>query len=82
MVEVTIVVSVINGVRGTSGVWTVVYIAPNKKEAEKMKNKLSAEGLLVKIRSVGLPQTGDNGPVEVLVPESEVDEAMEIINSI
>ncbi|KJS15939.1 MAG: glutamate decarboxylase [Peptococcaceae bacterium BRH_c4b] len=47
-----------------------------------MKNKLSAEGLLVKIRSVGLPQTGDNGPVEVLVPESEVDEAMEIINSI
>lgn len=62
--------------------WTVVYIAPNKKEAEKIKNNLSTEGLLVKIKAVGLPQIGDNGPVEVLVPESEVDEAMEIINSI
>lgn len=62
--------------------WTVVYIAPNKKEAEKIKSNLSAEGLLVKIRAVGLPQTGENGPAEVLVPESEVDEALEIINSI
>lgn len=62
--------------------WTVVYIAPNKRDAENIKNKLSIEGLLVKLRAVGLPQTNENGPVEVLVPESEVDEALEIINSI
>jgi hypothetical protein len=62
-------------------VWTVVYIAPNIKEAERIKSNLSTEGLLVKIRSIGLPQVGDNGPVEVLVPESEVDEAMEIIST-
>lgn len=62
--------------------WTVVYIAPNKNEAEKLESLLTNEGLLVKIRVVGLPQANSGGPVEILVPESEVDEAMEIINTI
>ncbi len=60
--------------------WTAVYIAPHKKEAEKIKEALSGEGFLVKLKSVGLSQTGECGPLEVLVPESEVEEAMEIIN--
>ena len=62
--------------------WTVVYIAPHKKEAERIKNLLSVEGFLIKLRSVGLSQTNECGPVEVLVPESEVEEAMEIINNL
>lgn len=62
--------------------WTVVYIAPHRKEAEKIKDTLSSEGFLVKLKSVGLSQAGDCGPVEVLVPESEVEEAMEIINNL
>lgn len=62
--------------------WTVVYIAPNKNEAEKLQNLLTNEGLLVKLRVAGLPQANNAGPVEILVPESEVDEAMEIINTI
>lgn len=61
--------------------WTVVYIAPNKKIADSLKNLLSREGMLVQLRSIGLPNVGDNGAVEVLVPESEVDEAMEILNT-
>lgn len=63
--------------------WTVVYIAPNKKGAEKLEQRLTAEGFLVKLRAIG-PQQADNdsGSIEVLVPESEVDEAMEIVNSI
>lgn len=62
--------------------WTVVYIAPHKREAERIKDLLSREGFLVKLKSVGLSQSGDCGPVEVLVPESEVEEAMEIINNL
>jgi len=63
-------------------VWTVVYIAPNKKEAERLEKLLTTEGFLVKLRVIGLPQANNNCSVEILVPESEVDEAMEIINTI
>jgi hypothetical protein len=47
-----------------------------------MKKLLSTEGFLVKLRTIGLPQANDACSVEILVPESEVDEAMEIINTI
>lgn len=59
--------------------WTVVYIAPNKPMAETYKNILSGEGLLVQLRPIGTPQQGDAGSVEILVPESEAEEAHEII---
>ncbi|MCL6638847.1 MAG: glutamate decarboxylase [Firmicutes bacterium] len=62
--------------------WTVVYIAPNKNEAEKLQKMLTSEGLLVKLRAIGLPQANAVNSVEILVPESEVDEALEIINAI
>ncbi|CCO09279.1 hypothetical protein JCM39194_11360 [Desulfotomaculum varum] len=62
--------------------WTVVYIAPNKKQAERLQQMLQQEGLLVKLRNIGLPSGNDNGAVEILVPESEVDEALEIINTV
>jgi len=61
--------------------WTVVYIAPNRLVAETLQGVLSSEGLLVTLRAIGLPHVGDSGAVEILVPESEVDEAMEILNS-
>lgn len=62
--------------------WTVVYIAPSLKEAEKLQKRLSIEGFLVKLRPIGLPQSKDSCPVEILVPESEVDEALEAINTV
>lgn len=61
--------------------WTVVYIAPNKVMAEQIKTVLGNEGLLVSLRTVGIPHLGDSGPVEVLVPESEAEEAHEILNN-
>jgi hypothetical protein len=61
--------------------WTVVYIAPSRTIAESLQNVLSSEGLLVMLRNIGLPHVGDSSAVEILVPESEVDEAMEILNS-
>lgn len=57
--------------------WTVVYIAPHMKEAERIKNLLSGEGFLVKLKTVGLSHNIDCGPVEILVPESEAEEVME-----
>ncbi|KUK81738.1 MAG: Uncharacterized protein XD97_0580 [Pelotomaculum thermopropionicum] len=67
--------------RGGFGVWTVVFIAPNKKEAQRLEEILTSEGLLVKIRSSGLSQTGDSSLIEILVPESEAREALEVINN-
>ncbi len=60
--------------------WRVIYIAPNRKEAERIQQILSSEGLLVKLRSLGSPQHRDSGSFEILVPESEADEALEIMN--
>jgi predicted amino acid-binding ACT domain protein len=68
--------------RGGFNMWTVVYIAPNKREADRLKMLLAAEGFLVKLRIIGLTQASDSCSVEILVPESEVDEAMEIINTV
>lgn len=58
--------------------WTVVYIAPGEKEAEKIRELLVREGLLVKLHTVG---TGDNEnqAYEVLVPGAEVEEALELL---
>ena len=61
--------------------WTVVYIAPNRATAEMLKNYLTAEGLLVMLRPVGVPHLGDSGSVEILVPESEVEEAHEVLST-
>lgn len=59
--------------------WTVVYIAPNKPTAEMIKELLENEGLLVNLRTLGVPHMGDSANVEVLVPESEAEEAHELI---
>lgn len=61
--------------------WTVVYIAPNRNTAEVLKKVLSDEGVLVQLRPVGVPQEGDSNSFEILVPESEVEEAHEILAS-
>ncbi len=60
--------------------WTVVYIAPNRTTADMLKGVLEAEGLLVMLRPIGVPHLGDSGAVEILVPESEAEEAHEILS--
>ncbi|MDI9441181.1 MAG: DUF2007 domain-containing protein [Firmicutes bacterium] len=59
--------------------WTVVYIAPNRPLAEMLKELLENGGILPMLRPIGAPHLGDSGSVEILVPESEVEEANEII---
>ncbi|SDI28472.1 glutamate decarboxylase [Desulfosporosinus hippei] len=59
--------------------WTVIYIAPNKLIAEKYKKILTDEGMLVQLRAIGSTHLGEHASVEILVPESEAEEAHEII---
>lgn len=57
--------------------WTVIYIAPSAKMAERIQDKLTTEGFLVKIRQVSVSKQ-----YEVLVPKTELDEIQDILNSI
>lgn len=60
--------------------WKVVYIARSKPVAEKLQTQLQNEGVLVKIRPLGNEATSSQ--YEVLVPESEVEEAQEVLNTL
>lgn len=75
--------------------WTVVFIASNKDQAESLKRSLENEDIMVKIKTAGnvgssaaddFSATAFDKPInidyEVLVLESELDEALELINSI
>lgn len=59
--------------------WTVVYIAQSKDIAVKLQDILTKEGLLVKIRPISNNAENVDNYYEVLVPESEVEEAHGII---
>lgn len=61
--------------------WTIVYIAANKAMAEMMKEMLEKEGMLVMLRPVGVPHMGNSANVEVLVPESEAEDAQELLTA-
>lgn len=58
--------------------WTVIYIAPTAKIADRIKDKLTNEGFLVKIRAINLSKQ----QYEILVPAGEVQEIQEVLNSI
>lgn len=63
--------------------WTVVYVAPNLTRAEAIRDRLSREGILVRLRSIG-PESGadQSMEMEILVPKAEVDEALEVLNTL
>ncbi len=57
--------------------WTVIYVAYDENEAQTIEDKLVSEGFLVKIKNLG---NENDSMVEILVPESEADEAHDVIN--
>jgi hypothetical protein len=59
--------------------WTVIYIATNRAHAERIKDILSKEGILSNTRATGAALATGDGAHEVLVLESEANEANEII---
>lgn len=58
--------------------WTVVYIAPSNAIAQKIKDILTNEGMLVNLKRVEEDPDGRSS-IEVQVPEGEAEEAHEII---
>lgn len=58
--------------------WTVVYIAPTEMLADKLKQILAGEGILVNLKIVEVDDNG-RGSIELQVPEGEAEEAHEII---
>ncbi|MGE6576570.1 glutamate decarboxylase [Paenibacillus xylanexedens] len=58
--------------------WTVIYIAPTAKVADKIKAKLSEEGFLVQTRPISLSKQ----QFEIRVPSGELEEVQEVLNSI
>jgi hypothetical protein len=58
--------------------WTVIYIAPTTRIAERIKQKLTEEGFLVQVRPINLTSQ----QYEILVPEGELEEVQEVLNAI
>lgn len=61
--------------------WMVAYMAQTKEQAEKIKELLEKADILVKIRSVNQSDSDKIGCFEIMVPESELEEAHGIIIS-
>jgi len=65
--------------KGRVYMWTVVYMAQSKEVADNMQDLLSKEGILVKLRPINKNRETSDDNYEVLVPESEVEEAHSVI---
>lgn len=61
--------------------WTVVYVAQSKDGASKLQDMLSEQGVLVKTRQIGKTKNMD-GIFEILVPETEVEDACTILEQL
>ena len=59
--------------------WTVIYIAKSKHIAKRLKELLSQQGISTRLRPLYDATLAEDGSIEVLVPESEVEQAHEII---
>lgn len=69
----------------TDRMWKVVYIAPNRSIAETLRDLLDGEGILATLRPLGgfskensVPH--ERGSFELLVPESELEEATDVLS--
>ena len=59
--------------------WIVVYVAEQKSTAHHIRQILSDEGVLVKIRCTDDEAEHKDGLYEILVPQSEASETHSIL---
>ena len=59
--------------------WIVVYMSQNKLSIDNLRVALEAAGILLKVRPVNKSGSSSDECFELLVPESEVNQAHEII---
>ncbi len=57
--------------------WTIVYISQNMETVKEIKELLEASEILVMMRTVS--EEEGQGSFEILVPETEVEQAHNII---
>ncbi|HHU50826.1 MAG TPA: glutamate decarboxylase [Firmicutes bacterium] len=60
--------------------WTVLYIATSRSVAQRIKDYMEAEGILVRLNPLGIKVKENNANFEVLVTEAELEEAQEVLN--
>ena len=61
------------------GMWTVVYMAQSIDVAESVRHLLEKNNLIVKMRSLRGEDETSSACCELLVPESEVQQALSLI---
>jgi hypothetical protein len=61
--------------------WTVLYLAHGKSEADKIENALIDAGVLVRVKNIGRDKNGE-GIFEILIPESEIDYAYPVLTTV
>lgn len=59
--------------------WTVIYLTKSHTLANKLKDLLTKEGILVKLNDVEKDVNAQKCLIEVQVPESEAEEAQAIL---
>ncbi|SNX54829.1 hypothetical protein [Thermoanaerobacterium sp. RBIITD] len=59
--------------------WTVIYMAHSMEIAEKVKDVLTKEGFLVKLKPLNKNLDNSEGYCEVMVPNSEAQDAQNTI---
>jgi hypothetical protein len=60
------------------GTWIVIHMARSGQEAERLKQKLTEEGILVRLKPVYKNRAEKDNYYELLVLHSEVEAAREI----
>ena len=59
--------------------WIVVYTAQTKETAEQVAHYLEEAGLLFKVRPIAAAADSENACFDVLVPESEAEQAHNVL---
>ena len=60
------------------GAWIVIHMARSPREAQRLSDKLTDEGILVKLKPVYKNKSEQENYYELMVLSSEAEEAREI----
>lgn len=59
--------------------WTVIYLGQSESDVNNIRALLESANILVKIRPVTKAAEGENNAYEILIPQTEKEEAHKII---
>ncbi len=59
--------------------WQVIYIAPTRERADRLKKLLADNGYLCQLKAVGARRNGKAAAIEISVPVSEAEDAYGVL---